>query len=204
MALKMLYFAIGKLPQIFNYLVLPPFLHLLRSGLVFTISKLEIFLWSKFRANIFCPNNWNGHHHCGAEWRAVPCSFNHCWRPGLRFLPAIIFSLLCWKWSVPGVFLILVSIMLLLVDGSNIFAPWWDNFRVKHEQVTRSVDIAHGRLSPQEQKTVDAIVRARWLNLFADVMALQYRFTSDVCHSRMLIHANLIVYGWHLIVYAVL
>uniref|UniRef100_A0A6N2K3T3 RING-type domain-containing protein n=1 Tax=Salix viminalis TaxID=40686 RepID=A0A6N2K3T3_SALVM len=29
-------------------------------------------------------------------------------------------------------------------------------------QVTRSVDTEHGQLSPQEQKTVEAIVRARW------------------------------------------
>jgi E3 ubiquitin-protein ligase RGLG len=28
-------------------------------------------------------------------------------------------------------------------------------------QVTRSIDTEHGRLSPQEQKTVDAIVEAR-------------------------------------------
>lgn len=29
-------------------------------------------------------------------------------------------------------------------------------------QVTRSVDTERGKLSPQEQKTVDAIVEARW------------------------------------------
>lgn len=32
-------------------------------------------------------------------------------------------------------------------------------------QVTRSVDTGHGQLSPQEQKTVEAIVQARYLPL---------------------------------------
>lgn len=44
--------------------------------------------------------------------------------------------------------------------GSCIISP-----SCGFSQVTRSVDTAHGQLSPQEQKTVEAIVEARWMKL---------------------------------------
>lgn len=58
-------------------------------------------------------------------------------------------------------------------------------------QVTRSVDTQYGQLSPQEQKTVDAIVRARY-STQPPQDAFIHSHLHFFSHPNDTIHVNLI------------